>query len=130
MDLPDLLLTYLPAWCWWKLALVCSSVLPTHTKFQQSEPLLCNSKHVTQDESQAASNIDLCQSPSQVTPKQIHAVGSFRHQNRILLVPQAAYPEGDLGRQQTPLQQIPLCIVSTSQQLVHCGQGSSSQSAS
>lgn len=73
------------------------------------------SKQVSQSlKSQAMSNIDLHQSPSQDFSEAAHSVTSFRQlQTMIQLAPQVADTKGGLTRYQILLRQILLWVVST-----------------
>ena len=61
-----------------------SHIHPGIAKIATNCGQLCSSKPVAQGQSQAVSDIDLHQSPSQEALEPIHSVNSFRqHQNRV-----------------------------------------------
>ena len=72
-------------------------------------------KKVTQGKSLVVPDINLHSSFSPEAPKTKYTVAVFRpHKNMTSLVPQALYSEGDLSRQHTLLEKIPLCRVNHS----------------
>lgn len=90
----------------------------------------CGSKQLAQGQSQAASDADLNQSLFQEAPEPKHPGANHRqHESDIRSASQAAHPKGHLSRHQTPRRIMPLVSV-PAQQLVHCGLGRSSPSAS
>ena len=87
---------------------------PSSEKAATKYRSLCSSKQVVQGQSQAVSDIGLCQNPSQEATEPTYPAANFRqHWSRIQLVSQEAHPKGDLGRHQTLPRWIPLRVVIT-----------------
>lgn len=128
-------MTCLWACCWWKLVLVQNWAPPMNhlgpAEAATSYAMICSSEQVARGWSQAASDFNLHQCPSQEAPEWTHQVAGFRtdEESMTQLAPQEAQSKGNLSQCQTLLGKISLCGISPPQQLMHCWWGQSSQSA-